>query len=162
MSGCYVRRGTRCACRAAVKVVLSGLLGLAALTGASGPGPLKDELPVILGARAELGRMRLELAELRNGRGAAAPDWVADYARAICSADARYIIEHTDASLGATEASVTAQFDFMRANGLDCTGVRYLGSVGTDQFLFVLHQGERDVWYLLTLSEDGRTIAKVE
>lgn len=145
-----------------MKLVLSGMIGLVVLTGASGPGPLKDELPVLIGARAELGRMRLELAELRNGRGAAAPDWVASYARAICFSDARFVAEHTDASAGATEASVAEQFERLRASGLVCTGVRYLGSVGTDQFIFVLNHGEKDIWYLLTLSEDGRTIAKVD
>jgi hypothetical protein len=145
-----------------MKVILLGVMGLAVLTGASGPGPLKDELPVLFGARAELGRMRLELAELRSGRGSAAPGWVADYARAMCAMDARYVVEHTDPSIGITEEDMRAQFQRMSAEGKGCSSVRYLGSVGTDQFIFVLHHGPRDVWYLLTLSEDGRSILKLE
>ena len=50
----------------------------------------------------------------------------------------------------------------MHDNGLDCTSVRYLGSVGDSQFVFVLHHGAKDVWYVFTLSEDRKSIAKVE
>jgi hypothetical protein len=145
-----------------MKLLLPGIIGLVLLTGASGPGPLKDELPSLFTYRGEMARMRLEIAELRNGRGAAAPAWVAKYASALCGSDARYIVEYTDPALGMREADIEAQFTQMHENGLDCTGVRYLGSVGTNQFVFVLNHGMRDIWYLLTLSQDGRSIAKVE
>jgi hypothetical protein len=145
-----------------MKLLLPAVLGLVLLTGASGPGPLKDELPGLFTYREEMARMRLEIAELRNGRGAAAPAWVADYAGALCTSDARYVVEHTDPALGMTEADIEAQFTRMHENGLKCSGVRYLGSVGPDKFVFVLNHGAKDIWYLLTLSDDGRTIAKVE
>lgn len=145
-----------------MKLLLPGIVGLVLLTGASGPGPLKDELPNLFTYRDEMARMRLEIAELRSGRGAAAPAWVTKYAGALCGSDARYVVEHTDPTLGMTEADIEAQFTHMHDNGLDCTGVRYLGSIGANQYVFVLNHGVRDIWYLLTLSQDGRTIAKVE
>ena len=81
---------------------------------------------------------------------------------AIVSVDSAYIVERTDASLGITAEDIDAQFQRMHENGQDCTSVRYLGSVGQTQFVFVLHHGTKDVWYVLTLSEDGQSIAKVE
>jgi hypothetical protein len=87
---------------------------------------------------------------------------VNEYAGALCSADAAYLVERTDAALGVTKEDLDAQFQQMHENGLDCTSVRYLGSVGESQFVFVLHHGQKDAWYVLTLSEDGQTIAKVE
>jgi hypothetical protein len=112
--------------------------------------------------RDEMARMRGEVAELRYGRGSAAPAWVAKYAGALCSADSSYVVQHTDAALGVTKEDIDAQFQRMHENGLDCTSVRYLGSVGQSQFVFVLHHGQKDVWYVFTLSEDGQAIAKVE
>jgi len=106
--------------------------------------------------------MRGEVAELRHGRGSAAPAWVSQYASALCAGDSAYVVERTDAALAVTEEDIDAQFQRMHDNGLDCTSVRYLGSVGDSQFVFVLHHGAKDVWYVLTLSEDGQTIAKVE
>lgn len=109
-----------------------------------------------------MARMRGEVAELRHGRGSGAPALVAKYADALCRSDTAYVTQHTDAALGITEEDVEAQFQKMRDNGLDCTSVRYLGSVGDDRFVFVLEHGPRDIWYVLTLSADGRAIAKVE
>jgi len=43
---------------------------------------------------------------------------------------------------------IQAQFQRMHENGLDCTSVRYLGSVGQSQFVFVLRHGQKDVWYV--------------
>ncbi|MDP9274938.1 MAG: hypothetical protein M3O99_05005 [Chloroflexota bacterium] len=80
----------------------------------------------------------------------------------LCSANSAFIVERTDAALGVTETDLDAQFQRMHDNGLDCTSVRYLGSVGESQFVFVLHHGPKDVWYLLTVSEDGQTIDNVE
>jgi hypothetical protein len=145
-----------------MKLLLSAVLGLVVLTGASGPGPLKDSFMNIFTYRDDMARMRAEIADLRSGRGAAAPVWVAEYAAALCSGDASYIVEHTNPALGMTEADIAAQFGRMHDAGLDCQRVRYLGSVGDGQFIFVLDHSVRDIWYLLTLSEDGRTIAKVE
>lgn len=145
-----------------MKVILPAVLGLVLLTGASGPGPLKDSMGSIFTFRDDMARMRGEVADLRYGRGAAAPAWVARYAGALCSADSSYIVQHTDAALGVSEADVDAQFQRMHENGLDCSSVRYLGSVGETQFVFVLHQGPKDVWYVFTLSEDRQTIAKVD
>src|SRR6266513_1486834 len=73
-----------------------------------------------------IGRGRAEIADLRQGRGAAAPAWLTQYANAICSHDAEYVETHTDAALGMTLDEVTTQFDTMHARGQDCTAVRYL------------------------------------
>jgi hypothetical protein len=145
-----------------MKLMLSAVFGLVLLTGASGPGPLKDSMGNIFTFRDEMARMRGEVAELRYGRGSDAPAWVAKYAGALCSADSSYVVQHTDAALGVTKEDIDAQFQRMHENGLDCTSVRYLGSVGQSQFVFVLHHGQKDVWYVFTLSEDGQAIAKVE
>jgi hypothetical protein len=145
-----------------MKLILPAVLGLVLLTGASGPGPLKDSIGTMFTWPSEMAKMRSEIADLRSGRGAAAPDWVAKYAGALCHADAAYIVGHTDAALNITEDDINAQFQRMHENGLDCTKVRYLGSVGDKQYVYVLHHGERDIWYILTLSEDGQTVAKVE
>jgi hypothetical protein len=145
-----------------MKLLLTAVLGLAVLTGASGPGPLKDSMGNLFTFRDDLAKMRGEVADLRYGRGAAAPGWVAKYAGALCSADSSYVVQHTDAALGVTKEDIDAQFQRLHDNGLDCSGVRYLGSVGETQFVFVLHHGQKDVWYILTLSEDRQTIAKVE
>jgi hypothetical protein len=145
-----------------VKLLIPAVFGLVLLTGASGPGPLKDSLGSLFVSRDEMGKMLGEVADLRHGRGSAAPTWVSRYARALCSADSAYIVERTDPALGMTAQDLDAQFQRMHENRMDCTGVRYLGSVGQNQFVFVLHHGQKDVWYVLTLSADGRTIAKVE
>lgn len=145
-----------------MKLIIPAILGLVLLTGASGPGPLKDSIGTLFSYRDEMAQMRAEVADLRHGRGSAAPAWVAKYATALCSADVSYVEQHTDPAVGVTQEDVAAQFQRMHDNGLDCTSVRYLGSVGESQFVFVLHHGPKDVWYVLTLSEDGRTIAKVE
>jgi hypothetical protein len=142
-------------------LLLPVVMFLALLTGA-GAGPLKDSLPTLFTARDELARARSEIADLRYGRGATAPEWVGKYADALCTSDVAFVTEHTAAALGVTADDVAAQFQRMHDNGLDCTSVRYLGSVGVDQFVFVLHHGPKDVWYVLTLSENGQTIAKVE
>ena len=84
------------------------------------------------------------------------------FAAALCSGDSAYILDRTDATLGVTKEAIDAQFQRLHENGLDCTGVRYLGSVGQTQFVFVLHHGPKDVWYVLTLSADGDAIAQVE
>ena len=144
-----------------MRVLIPAVLGLVLLTGASGPGPLRDSLGDLFTFRTELAHMRGEVADLRHGRGSGAPAWVAKYAGALCQNDVAYVFEHTDATLGMTMEDIDAQFQQMRDNGQDCTSVRYLGSVGDDRFVFVLH-GSRDLWYVLTLSEDGRTIAKVD
>ncbi|HEV8536250.1 MAG TPA: hypothetical protein VGR87_11125 [Candidatus Limnocylindria bacterium] len=145
-----------------MKLLLPALLALIVLTGASGPGPMKDSFTSLFTWRDEMAKMRGEMADLRSGRGSAAPAWVAKYAGALCAADATYVVQHTEQSLGLTEADITAQFDRMHASGMDCSGVRYLGSVGDRQFVFVLHHGAKDTWYILTLSDDGTAIAKVE
>ena len=145
-----------------MKFLIPAILGLVLLTGASGPGPLKDAMGNFFTYREELAQMRGEVADLRHGRGSAAPPWVAKYASALCSADAAYVVERTDAALGVTAEDIDAQFQRLHENGQDCTSFRYLGSVGETQFVFVLHHGPKDVWYIFTLSEDGQTIAKVE
>jgi hypothetical protein len=145
-----------------MKVLIPAVLALALLTGASGPGPLKDSIASLFTFRDEMARMRGEVALLRYGRGSGAPAWVAEYARALCAADSAYIVERTDAALGVTVEDVDTQFARMHADGLDCTSVRYLGSVGDNQFVFVLHHGTKDAWYVLTLSENGETVARVE
>jgi len=145
-----------------MKLLITGVFGLVLLTGASGPGPLKDSLGNFFTSKDEMALMRGEVADLRHGRGSAAPGWVARYVTALCSGDSAYVVEHTDAALEVTQAAVDAQFQRLHDNGLDCTSVRYLGSVGDSQFVFVLHQGKKDLWYVFTLSEDGQTIAKVE
>jgi hypothetical protein len=145
-----------------MKLIITGVFGLVLLTGASGPGPLKDSMGDLFTFRDEMAHMRGQVADLRHGRGSAAPAWVASYASALCSADSSFVVQHTDQALGVTLADIDAQFQRMHDSGMDCTGVRYLGSVGDNQFVFVLHHGPKEVWYLLTLSEDGQTIAKVE
>ena len=145
-----------------MKLLLSGVFGLVLLTGASGPGPLKDSMGSLFTNRDEMALMRGEIADLRHGRGSAAPAWVNKYAGALCGADSAYLMERTSADPQVTQAGLDAQFQRMHDNGLDCTSVRYLGSVGQSQFVFVLHHGPKDVWYVFTLSEDGQTIAKVE
>jgi hypothetical protein len=145
-----------------MKLLFTAAFGLVLLTGASGPGPLKDSMGNLFTYRDEMAQMRGEVADLRHGRGSAAPAWVNQFAGALCSANSAFIVERTDAALGVTKEDIDAQFQRMHDNGLDCTSVRYLGSVGESQFVFVLHHGPKDVWYVLTLSEDGQTIAKVE
>jgi len=145
-----------------MKLLFTAAFGLVLLTGASGPGPLKDSMGNLFTNRDEMAQMRGEVADLRHGRGSAAPAWVNQFAGALCSADSAFIVERTDAALGVTKEDIDAQFQRMHENGLDCTSIRYLGSVGDSQFVFVLHHGAKDVWYVLTLSEDGQTIAKVE
>ena len=145
-----------------MKLLIPAVFGLVLLTGASGPGPLKDSMGNLFTYRDEMAGMRGEIADLRHGRGSAAPGWVNKYAGALCSYDSAYLVERTDAMLGVTQQDLDAQFQRMHDDGLDCTSVRYLGSVGESQFVFVLHHGAKDVWYVLTLSEDGQTIAKVE
>jgi hypothetical protein len=145
-----------------MKLIIPAVLGLVLLTGASGPGPLKDSMGDLFTFRGEIAKLRTEVADLRHGRGSGAPALVATYAAALCSADSVYVAGHTDPALGVTEEDVDAQFKKMHDNDLDCTSVRYLGSVGDNQFVFVLHHGQRDIWYVLTVSEDGQTIAKVE
>jgi len=145
-----------------VKLLLLPVAMVLALLGGAGTGPLKDSLPNLFTSRDELARARSEIADLRYGRGAAAPAWVAKYADALCVADVDYVAQHTDASLGMTDADIEAQFARMHENGLDCSGVRYLGAVGDRQFVFALRQGNRENWYVFTISEDGQTVAKVE
>jgi hypothetical protein len=145
-----------------MKLLFTAAFGLVLLTGASGPGPLKDSMGNLFTYRDEMAQMRGEVADLRHGRGSAAPAWVNQFAGALCSANSAFIVERTDAALGVTKEDMDAQFQRMHDNGLDCTSVRYLGSVGESQFVFVLHHGPKDVWYVLTLSEGGQTIAKVE
>jgi hypothetical protein len=145
-----------------MKLLFTAAFGLVLLTGASGPGPLKDSMGNLFTNRDEMAQMRGEVAELRHGRGSAAPAWVNQFAGALCSANSTFVVERTDAALGVTKEDIDAQFQRLHDNGLDCTSVRYLGSVGESQFVFVLHHGPKDVWYVLTLSEDGQTIAKVE
>jgi hypothetical protein len=145
-----------------MKLLFTAAFGLVLLTGASGPGPLKDSMGNLFTYRDEMAQMRGEVADLRHGRGSAAPAWVNQFAGALCSANSAFIVERTDAALGVTKEDMDAQFQRMHDNGLDCTSVRYLGSVGESQFVFVLHHGPKDVWYVLTLTEDGQTIAKIE
>jgi hypothetical protein len=145
-----------------MKLLFTAAFGLVLLTGASGPGPLKDSMGNLFTYRDEMAQMRGEVADLRHGRGSAAPPWVNQFAGALCSANSAFIVERTDAGLGVTKEDMDAQFQRMHDNGLDCTSVRYLGSVGESQFVFVLHHGPKDVWYVLTLTEDGQTIAKIE
>jgi hypothetical protein len=145
-----------------MKLLIPAVFGLVLLNVASGPGSLKDSMGNLFTYRDEMAGMRGEIADLRHGRGSAAPEWVNKFAGALCSYDSVYLVERTDAMLGVTQEDLDAQFQRMHDNGLDCTSVRYLGSVGESQFVFVLHHGAKDVWYVLTLSEDGQTIAKVE
>src|SRR5206468_12749574 len=103
-----------------MKFLLPAVFGLVLLTGASGPGPLKDSMGNLFTNRDEMARMRGEVADLRHGRGSAAPAWVNQYAGALCAADSAYILERTDAALGVTEQDIDAQFQRMHAIGLDC------------------------------------------
>src|SRR5204863_9384704 len=121
-----------------MKVLIPAVFGLVLLTGASGPGPLKDSMGNLFANRDEMAQMRGEIADLRHGRGSAAPTWVNQYAGALCTADSDYLLERTDPALGVTKEDIEAQFQRVHENGLDCTGVRYLGSVGESQFVFVL------------------------
>jgi hypothetical protein len=145
-----------------MKLLIPAVLGLVLLTGASGPGPLKDSMGDLFTFRDGMTHMRSEIAELRHGRGSAAPAWVNQYAGALCAADSGYLLERSDPSLGVTREDLDAQFQRMRDNKLGCTSVRYLGSVGDSQYVYVLRHGEKDVWYVMTLSADRETIAKVE
>jgi hypothetical protein len=145
-----------------MKLLFTAAFGLVLLTGASGPGPLKDSMGNLFTYRDEMAQMRGEVADLRHGRGSAAPAWVNQFAGALCSANSAFIVERTDAALGVTKEDIDVQFQRLHENGLDCTSVRYLGSVGESQFVYVLHHGPKDVWYVLTLSEDGQSIVKVE
>jgi hypothetical protein len=145
-----------------MKLLLTAAFGLVLLTGASGPGPLKDSMGNLFTYRDEMAQMRGEVADLRHGRGSAAPAWVNQFAGALCSANSAFIVGRTDAALGVTKEDIDVQFQRLHENGLDCTSVRYLGSVGESQFVYVLHHGPKDVWYVLTLSEDGQSIVKVE
>src|SRR5437667_6237539 len=138
------------------------VLRLIFLTGKSGLGPLKGNLGNFFTSKAEMALMRGEVADLRHGRGSAAPAWVTQYAGALCAGDSAYVVERTDPALAVTQADIDSQFQRLHENGLDCTSIRYLGSVGTSQFVFVMRHGQKDVWYVFTLSEDGQTIAKVE
>ncbi|TMG69792.1 MAG: hypothetical protein E6H81_09435 [Chloroflexi bacterium] len=146
-----------------MKILVSGFLALAVFTGATGnAGPLKDSFTSLFGWRDELAKARSEIADLRNGRGAAAPGWLDQYAKAVCTHDADFVAAHTDESLGMTLDDVNVQFETMHAHGLDCTGVRYLGSVGQDAFVYVLHQGPKDVWYVFTVSPQGTSVVNVQ
>jgi hypothetical protein len=146
-----------------MKIVLSGVLALAIFTGATGNGgPVKDTWTGLFTWRDELSRARSEVADLRNGRGFAAPGWLTDYAKSICVHNADYIATHTDPALGLTVEQVQAQFETMRARGLDCSAVRYLGSVNGLQFVYVLKLGQKEIWYIFTISEDGRSVVNVE
>ena len=146
-----------------MKILLSSVLALAVFTGATGNvGPLKDSFASLFSWRDELAKARGEIAELRNGRGATAPQWLDKYASAVCSHDADFVTSHTDESLGMSLDEVTTQFEAMHAHGLDCTGVRYLGSVGDDQFVYVLHQGPKDVWYVFTVGPQHTSVVNVQ
>jgi hypothetical protein len=145
-----------------MKLLLLGTLGLALFTGASGTtGPLKDGVGNVFTWPSELARSRAEIADLRNGRGAAAPRIAADFAKAICSHDAAYVMAHTDPTLGMTMDQVGTQFDTMHTRGLDCTGVRYLGSVNATEFVFALRQGPKEMWYVIGLSDDGSLVVSL-
>jgi hypothetical protein len=146
-----------------MKLVLSGVLALAVLTGATGNGePVKDTWTTMFTWRDELGKARAEVAELRNGRGFAAPGWLTDYAKSICTRNADYVASHSHPSLGLTVDQIQAQFATMEARGIECTAVRYLGSVNGQQFVFVLKQGTKEVWYVFTISDDGNSVVNVE
>jgi hypothetical protein len=146
-----------------MKLLLSAVLALAVFTGATGNGSAwKDSFSSLFSWRDELAKARTEIAELRNGRGAAAPAWLDQYAKAVCSHDADFVAAHTDESLGMTLDDVNVQFETMHARGLDCTGVRYLGSVGGDGFVYVLHQGPKDVWYVFTVNTEGTSVVNVQ
>jgi hypothetical protein len=146
-----------------MKILLSGVLALAVFTGATGNvGPLKDSFTSLFSWKDELARARGEIAELRNGRGAAAPQWLDQYAKAVCSHDADFVTSHTDVSLGMSLDEVNLQFETMHERGLDCTGVRYLGSVGQVEFVYVLRQGPKDVWYVFTISPQGTSVVNVQ
>jgi hypothetical protein len=163
--GCYVdalAHGVPVWPSRSMKLIIPAVLGLVLLTGASGPGPLKDSVGELFTFRDEMSHMRSEVASLRHGRGSAAPAWVDHYASALCAADSEYLAQHSDPALGVTKEDLDTQFQRMRDSKLNCTGVRYLGSVGESQFVFVLRHGAKDVWYVMTVSEDGETIAKVE
>jgi hypothetical protein len=145
-----------------MKLMVPAALALALFSGAGGTGPLKDSLGNLLTWKDDLGRMRAQVADLRHGRGAAAPEWVSKYANAICAMDAAFVVEHTDGSLGLTEEAIAAQFTTLVERGMDCSDVRYLGSVGDTQYAFVLRQGPKDVWYLLTVAPDTHTVLRVD
>src|SRR4051812_8719423 len=124
-----------------MKLLIPAVFGLVLLTGASGPGPLKDSMGTLFTSRDEMALMRGEIADLRHGRGSAAPAWVNKFAGALSAADSAFVVGRTDPSLGVTQVEIDAQFQRLHDNGLDCTSVRYLGSVGTSQFVYVLHHG---------------------
>src|SRR5213083_2941790 len=89
-----------------MKLLIPAVFGLVLLTGASGPGPLKDSMGNLFTNRDEMAQMRGEVANLRHGRGSAAPAWVNQYAGALCAADSVYILERTDAALGVTQQDI--------------------------------------------------------
>jgi hypothetical protein len=155
--------GTRRADSSGVKILASGVAALLLFAGASGTtGPLKDSLGSLLSWRDEMSRARTEIADLRHGRGATAPAWVNEYAKAICQHDAEFVASHTDQSLGMTLDEVKAQFDNMHAHGLDCTSVRYLGAVDRNEFVYALRQGPKEIWYVFTISPDGASVVRVD
>ena len=86
-----------------MKLLIPAVFGLVLLTGASGPGPLRDNLGNFFTSKDEMALMRGEVAELRHGRGSAAPAWVSQYASALCAGDSAYVVERTDAALAVTE-----------------------------------------------------------
>src|SRR5882762_1511802 len=86
-----------------MKLLIPAVFGLVLLTGASGPGPLKDSMGNLFTNRDEMAQMRGEVADLRHGRGSAAPAWVTKFAGALCSGDSAYVAERTDAALAVTQ-----------------------------------------------------------
>src|SRR5438132_360761 len=76
-----------------MKLLIPAVFGLVLLTGASGPGPLRDNLGNFFTSKDEVALMRGEVAELRHGRGSAAPAWVSQYASALCAGNSAYFAE---------------------------------------------------------------------
>src|SRR5437868_15035373 len=93
-----------------MKLLIPAVFGLVLLTGASGPGPLRDNLGNFFTSKDEVALMRGEVAELRHGGGSDARAWVSQYASALCAGKSAYVVERTDAALQAHQDDIDALF----------------------------------------------------
>src|SRR5437870_12824519 len=110
-----------------MKLLITAVFGLVLLTGASGPGPLKDSMGNFFTSKDEVALMRGEVADLRHGRGSAAAGWVPRYAGALCAADCAYVVDRTVPARAVAQADVELQVQRPLDHGGDGTAVRYFG-----------------------------------